>query len=136
MLLLDASVWIDLLRGRDNGPVRYVMERQPFEDLALTPMTYFEVLQGARSAAEMDRLGALLRGYLLAAPAGLQTYEAAAALYLKARRGGIAIRTAVDCLIAAVAVENGAVLVHNDRDLLQLQRVEARLHLMPSAVPA
>lgn len=134
MLLLDASVWIDLLRGHDNGSVRYAMLREPFEDLALTPMTYLEVLQGARSDAEFTRISSLLQAYLLLEPgAGLDTHEAAARMYMMARRRGITIRTAVDCLIAAVAIEHGAVLVHNDRDFLALQSVDDRLQLYPSA---
>ncbi|MBI2769459.1 MAG: PIN domain nuclease [Burkholderiales bacterium] len=135
MLLLDASVWIDLLRGNDNGSVRYAMEREPFEDLALTPMTYLEVLQGARSDAEMGQMASLLQAYALLEPAaGLDTYEAAARMYMTARRRGVTIRTAVDCLVAAVAIEHGAVLVHNDRDFLALQRVDDRLQLYPAGV--
>ena len=135
MLLLDASVWIDLLRGNDNGSVHYAMQREPFEDLALTPMTYLEVLQGARSNAEMGRMSGLLQAYMLLEPvAGLDTYEAAARMYMTARRRGITIRTAVDCLVAAVAIEHGAVLVHNDRDFLALQSVDDRLQLYPAGV--
>ncbi len=134
MLLLDASVWIDLLRGNDNGSVRYAMLREPFEDLALTPMTYLEVLQGARSDKEFSQMASLLQAYMLLEPShGLGTHEAAARMYMTARRRGITIRTAVDCLIAAVAIEHGAVLVHNDRDFLALQGVDDRLQLYPPA---
>jgi hypothetical protein len=133
MLLLDASVWIDLLRGNDNGSVRYAMQREPFEDLALTPMTYLEVLQGARSDADLARMSGVLQAYALLEPAaGLATHEAAARMYRRARRRGITIRTAVDCLVAAVAIEHDAVLVHNDRDFLALQGVDDRLQLYPS----
>jgi len=76
-------VWIDLLRGHDNGSVRYAMQREPFEDLGLTPMTYLEVLQGARSDAEFARTADVLRAYALIEPsAGLATHEAAARLQL------------------------------------------------------
>ncbi|MES2282708.1 MAG: PIN domain nuclease [Pseudomonadota bacterium] len=133
MLLLDASVWIDLLRGNDNGSVRYAMLRESVEDLALTPMTYLEVLQGARSDREFSQMASLLQAYILLEPSGLGTHEAAARMYMTARRRGITIRTAVDCLIAAVAIEHGAVLVHNDRDFLTLQGVDDRLQLYPPA---
>jgi predicted nucleic acid-binding protein len=132
MLLLDASVWIDLLRGNDNGSVRFAMQREPFEELALTPMTYLEVLQGARSDAELGQMASLLQGYALLEPAaGLATHEAAARMYMTARRRDITIRTAVDCLVAAVAIEHNAVLVHNDRDFLALRGVDDRLQLYP-----
>lgn len=133
MLLLDASVWIDLLRGNENGSVRYAMQREALEELALTPMTYLEVLQGASSDKELSHMASLLQAYVLLEPVpGLGTYEAAAVMYMSARRRGITIRTAVDCLVAAVAIEHGAVLVHNDRDFLQLQKVDDRLQLYPS----
>ena len=133
MLLLDASVWIDLLRGHDNGSVRYAMQREAFEELALTPMTYLEVLQGARSESELGRMACLLQAFVLLEPvAGLGTYQRAALMYMNARRSGITIRTAVDCLVAAVAIEHDAVLVHNDRDFLALQKVDSRLQLYPS----
>lgn len=133
MLLLDASVWIDLLRGNDNGSVRYAMQRESFEELALTPMTYLEVLQGARSDQDLSHMASLLQAYVLLEPvSGLDTYEAAALMYMTARRRGITIRTAVDCLVAAVAIEHDAVLVHNDRDFLQLQKADDRLQLYPS----
>lgn len=135
MLLLDASVWIDLLRGNDTASVRYAMQREPLEDLGLTPMTYLEVLQGARSEKELSHLASLLQAYVLLEPAaGLGTYQAAALMYMNARRQGVTIRTAVDCLVAAVAIEHGAVLVHNDRDFLQLQKLDDRLQLYPSAL--
>lgn len=135
MLLLDASVWIDLLRGNDNGSVRYALERETREDLALTQMTYLEVLQGARSEKELERVGNLLQAYVVLEPAaGLDTFEAAARLYMTARQRGITIRTAVDCLVAAVAIEHGAVLVHNDRDFLALQGVDERLQIFPAAL--
>ena len=135
MLLLDASVWIDLLRGNDNGPVRYAMQREPLEDLALTPMTYLEVLQGARSDAQLQQMSRFLQAYTFLEPGpGLDTHEAAAHMYMTARRRGITVRTAVDCLIAAIAIEHGAVLVHNDRDFLALQSVADGLQLYPAGL--
>ena len=53
---------------------------------------------------------------------------------MTARGRGVTIRTAVDCLVAAVAIEHGAVLVHNDRDFLALQRVDERLQLYPAGL--
>jgi predicted nucleic acid-binding protein len=43
-------------------------------------------------------------------------FVAAADLYRQGRRRGITIRTSTDCLIAAIALENGATIWHRDRD--------------------
>ena len=132
MLLLDTSIWIDLLRGNDNQSVRYVLQREAHEDLVFAPVTYLEVLQGARTATDAERIRAFLAGFDAAEPAiGLATYEDAARLYQTARTRGITIRTAIDCLIAAIAMEHDAVLVHNDRDFLALATVEPRLQIYP-----
>jgi predicted nucleic acid-binding protein len=49
--LIDTSVWIDSLRGVDNGPVRFfkslIAERAHY---GLTGIIYQEVLQGAGGA--------------------------------------------------------------------------------------
>jgi predicted nucleic acid-binding protein len=52
----------------------------------------------------------------------LETFLAAAAIYRDGRRRGYTIRSTVDCLIAAVAVENGASVWHRDRDFDAIAR--------------
>ncbi|WP_325344610.1 type II toxin-antitoxin system VapB family antitoxin [Xylophilus sp.] len=59
-------------------------------------------------------------------------FEAAAGLYAQALRQGVTIRTAVDCLVAQLAIEHQAVLVHNDRDYLALARTGPRLRIFPA----
>ena len=43
-------------------------------------------------------------------------YEHAIALYRLARRQGLTVRSSVDCLIAACALQHGLTVVHRDRD--------------------
>ena len=62
----------------------------------------------------------------------LSTYEAAAQLYRRAREMGFTIRKPNDCLIAAIALEHGAMLVHNDRDFLALAQIEPELLIYPA----
>jgi predicted nucleic acid-binding protein len=133
MLLLDTSVWIDLLAKRQTEAVRFALNRADSEDLALTEMIYQEVLQGISSATVLAKVKTVLSAQEILRPtAGLQTFEAAAALYAKGRKQGVTIRTSIDCLIAQLAIEHDAVLVHNDRDYLNLQRIEPRLQVFPS----
>jgi len=44
----------------------------------------------------------------------------AAEVYRTLRRKGITIRNSVDCMIASVAIENGIMLLHNDRDFIPI----------------
>jgi len=135
MLLLDTSVWIDLLAKRETEAVRFALSRADTEDLALTEMIYQEVLQGISSGTVLEKVKAVLSAQVFLHPQqGLQTFEQAAALYARGRKQGVTIRTSVDCLIAQLALEHDALLVHNDRDYLNLQRVEPRLQVFPSHV--
>ena len=57
---------------------------------------------------------------LLAPLHATETYGAAAQLYRSARKKELTICKSTDCLIAAIAIEHGALLVHNDREFLAL----------------
>lgn len=133
MLLLDTSVWIDLLADRRTEAVNFALRRESTEGLALTEMAYLEVMQGVRAEANEPAIRAILAEQQILLPApGLETFERAAALYRAARREGFTIRTAVDCLVAQIALEHDALLVHNDRDFFALAQVAPQLQLFPS----
>jgi hypothetical protein len=131
MLLLDSSVWIDIHRARRTDATRYVDARDEHEELATTGTIFQEVLQGVRNKAQYGYVRELLWSTLILEPRELATYELAAQLYLKARARGLTIRKPNDCLIAALALEHEALLVHNDRDFLALAQVEPALLVYP-----
>ena len=133
MLLVDTSVWIDFLAGRGTKAVEYLHERlEGRETFALTGLIYLEVLQGVREPDKAKRVATYLGGQLFLRPRHeLQTYAAAAGLYRRCRSAGITVRSSIDCLIAQMAVEYGAMLLHNDRDYEYIARVEPNLKLAP-----
>jgi hypothetical protein len=134
MLLLDTSVWIDLLADRRTEAVGFVLQREATEGIALTELIYLEVMQSARAGATEQKIRNILSQQQILQPLqGLETYDQAAALYRPARRNGPTARTAVDCLIAQIAIEHEALLVHNDRDFFALAESEPRLLLYPSS---
>ena len=132
MLLVDSSVWIDWLRGADTDAVRFVQEREAREELALTQMIYLEVLQGVSSERQFAATRRVLGAQTLLQPLdALETFEKAAQLYRRARQQGLTIRKSTDCLIAAMAIEHEAMLVHNDRDFLALAQAVPALLIYP-----
>ena len=131
MLLLDSSVWIDSTRGLSTAASVFVEQREEHEEIATTGIICQEVLQGARDEATYERLRQVLWASLILEPRELSTYEIAAQLHRHARRKGFSIRKPDDCLIAALALEHGALLVHNDRDFLALAQVEPALLVYP-----
>jgi predicted nucleic acid-binding protein len=131
MLLVDSSVWIDGSRGFVTDAVRLVELRDEQEELATTGLIYQEVLQGATDERSFRLLRDTLGALLLLEPQGFATHELAAQLYRRARVAGLTVRKPTDCLIAALALEHGALLVHNDRDFLALAEVEPALVVFP-----
>lgn len=80
-----------------------------------------EVLAGARD----DKHLAELRGLLAMAttlPTTTAAYDHAASLYRMCRRQGETVRKMIDCLIGAVAIGNGADVLHADIDFAVLAR--------------
>lgn len=135
MLLVDSSVWIDWLRGSDTAAVRFIQSRESQEELALTQMIYLEVLQGVTSQRQFEATRRILGAQTLVQPLeAITTFEDAAQLYRNARRQGLTVRKSSDCLIAAIALEQNALLVHNDRDFLALQKADARLRVYPAPI--
>jgi predicted nucleic acid-binding protein len=131
MLLIDSSIWIDASRGGVTAGTQFVESRDAHEELATTGLIFQEVLQGANDERTYDLLRDALYGVLVLEPRELSTYEIAAKLFRRARRAGLTIRSPNDCLIAALALEHGALLVHNDRDFLALAQVEPALLVYP-----
>ncbi|HVZ43975.1 MAG TPA: PIN domain nuclease [Ramlibacter sp.] len=131
MLLVDSSVWIQVERGIATEATRFLDNRDEIDELATTGIICQEVLQGVRSDALFETLRERFWSMLVLEPRELTTYELAAGLYRSAREKGFTIRKPNDCLIAALALEHGALLVHNDRDFIALAHVEPSLLIYP-----
>jgi predicted nucleic acid-binding protein len=131
MLLVDSSVWIDVIKGVATDATHFLDAREEHDELATTGIIVQEVLQGLRSERLFEALRERFWSMLIVQPQELSTYEAAAQLYRRARGKGLTIRKPNDCLIAALALEHQALLVHNDRDFLALAQVEPALLVYP-----
>ncbi|TWO65014.1 PIN domain nuclease [Caenimonas sedimenti] len=131
ILLPDSSVWIDASRGATTSATRFMADRDEQEEIATTGIIFQEVLQGIRHEAQYEVMRERMWCTLILEPRELSTYEIAAQLHRRARQKGLTIRSANDCLIAAIALEHGALLVHNDRDFLALAEIEPALLVYP-----
>ncbi len=123
MVLVDTSVWIDVLRQ----PARVDLESLiDLDDVVTCLPVVQEVLQGidAEPAYRTAR-EALFAMPIVESPLGLDVFEEATVLYRRARRAGVTVRSGVDCLIAACALRHGLQVLHADRDYDALARVSA-----------
>ena len=75
-----------------------------------------EVLQGIKDDSEFEQVKSLLTEMPIYEPKGFQTYLRAAQIYRKCRKEGYTLRKTIDCVIAAIALENDLALLHNDKD--------------------
>ena len=135
MILVDSSAWIELLRA--SGHPAHLTLRHHLEagsTLATTEIVVMELLAGARSSADRNRLRRRLLSLSLSPLRGLPDFEAAADLYRTCRRRGATVRKLADCLIAVVAIRERLTLLHNDRDF-DLLGDHTRLKIEPWLVP-
>ena len=113
MIIVDTSVWVELLRdaskrGRLEGALAG-------EEVHLTRFTQMELLMGVRREAQWRRLDRYLEVQHYAEADG-STWHQAARTYFDLRRVSKTIRSPIDCCIAEIAIANDALLFHRDRD--------------------
>jgi predicted nucleic acid-binding protein len=118
VILVDTSVLIDFLKGVKTQAASYfktILERNiPY---GITSFTYQEILQGANSEQEFERLKNYLGTQRFYHPKDpLESFEAAARIYFLCRKKGVTVRSTIDCLIARIAIEHNLLLLHSDRD--------------------
>jgi hypothetical protein len=121
MIVVDTSVWIDVLNENDTPESRRCIELlDEGAPVALTDVVLTELLQGFRSEREANQVERYLRLYPILRLEGFDDFALAARLYRQARRAGITIRKTLDCLIAAPCVREGAPILHVDEDFERL----------------
>jgi predicted nucleic acid-binding protein len=129
VILVDTSAWVELLRATGHPAhvtLRYHLQRR--SQIATTEPVIMELLAGTRGRREYSILRARLLGLPRLTLRGLGDFESAAALYRTCRLRGVTVRKLMDCLIAAVAIREGATVLHNDRDFDVLAR-QTRLRI-------
>lgn len=132
MILVDTSVWIELLNGRMG---KRLSPDDLLQFVTCGPVLQ-EVLQGLRdhpsSSAVRESLEVVPR---IGDPLPSERFTEAADIYRNGRRRGYTIRSSVDCLIAAIAIHHRVPVWHRDRDFTTIASFTA-LEVLKSAAPA
>ncbi|MDQ8200894.1 PIN domain nuclease [Pelagicoccus enzymogenes] len=116
MTIVDTSVWIDFLEGGDHWAKERLKEKlKDRESILYTEMILLEIIQGIRERKGREQIERMF-GSLISAPQKRSTTMLAAEIYQELQRKGFRIRSIIDCLIAATAIETGASVLHKDRD--------------------
>jgi len=120
MILVDTSAWIEFLRD-SASPVCERVEEVLAYDIAVADPIRMEVLAGARNEQHLIQLKRLLARGAVFHTRPID-YDQAAIFYRQCRTNGETVRKLIDCLIAAVAIRNDAVILHQDTDFEVLAR--------------
>ena len=119
MILVDTSVWIELIAGRKG----VTATEEDLSNFVTCGPVVQEILQGLRPGPASEAFReAFLAIPVLSDPIPLALYLSAAEIYRQGRRKGITIRSSVDCLIAAIAIRNAVPVWHRDRDFEAIGR--------------
>ena len=115
MILVDTSVWIEVLRDRAGRRSAALEKELDGEETVLSRFQQLELLQGARDEREWSLLWEYLevQHYLECGPT---SWADAARIFFDLRRRGKTVRSPIDCCIAQLAIEHDVLLLHRDRD--------------------
>jgi predicted nucleic acid-binding protein len=125
LIIIDTSVLIPFFRGDDTKPASRMQEiEEQFVPFCIPALCCQELLQGAKDLREWKLLAEYLRTQeLLTGRDPWQSHSAAARIYFDCRRKGITISSAIDCLIAQLALESDGILLHDDADFERIKAV-------------
>ena len=124
MILIDTSAFIEFLNrtgSREDTLIEQLIRSN--EDIVLADITLTEILQGIKTDREYCEVKASLLTFPILSLKSPESYIAAAELFRKCRKKGFTIRNTVDLLIAQIALEHRATLLHNDRDFEAIAQV-------------
>ncbi len=115
MILVDTSVWIEVLRDKSGNVAKAFQERIGQGIIVFSRFIQLELLQGVKDEFEWQRLDEYLATQYYLEATG-ETWRQAARVYFDLRKSGKTVRSPIDCCIACIAMEAQALLLHRDRD--------------------
>jgi predicted nucleic acid-binding protein len=131
MILVDTSVWIDYLNGKESS-LTNILDKALIDGLvSIGDLILLEILQGIKAEREYNKTRtalALLEQYEIF---GHNMVEKCAENFRFLRKKGITIRKTNDVIIATFCIENNLPLLFSDRDFIpfvdHLGLISARL---------
>jgi predicted nucleic acid-binding protein len=137
LVIVDSSVWIDFLNDGTGAPHTAALYALLADgaDIAVTEVNLMEVLRGIKDNRQHAKVKRDMLSLPVLSAAGVDTYIAASDMYRAARKSGITVNSSLDFLIAAIGMENNAVILHHDSDFDKLSKVIPGLRtITPQAI--
>ena len=122
MILVDTSVWVDVLKDKSGRTVQAFRKKTASEIIVFSHFIQLELLQGAKDEFEWRRLDEYLASqYYL--EANEDTWRHAARIYFELRRFGVTISSPIDCCIACIAMAAQVLLLHRNHDFDRIAEI-------------
>jgi predicted nucleic acid-binding protein len=121
LILVDSSVWIALLNGRDTPETIKLKVAAASEPVGLGDLMLLEILQGTRDDRNAAIIERALRRYRIVPLLDDALAVQAARNYRKLRELGITVRKTADLIIGTFCIERGHTLLHRDRDFVPME---------------
>ncbi len=122
-MIVDTSAWVEYMRRTESAFDLFldaaVRAGQP---IATPAAVVAELLSGTKSEVQAANLLQLLSRFEILIPGSLTHYRGAARIYRICRRAGFTIRSTVDCMVAAAALEDRRPLLARNRDFAVIAR--------------
>jgi predicted nucleic acid-binding protein len=116
-LLIDTSIWVRILRGSPPFRDRLASILATGSRVAICGPIQQELLSG-RNERNTHAVDSIVHRSQIIHVDPIEDFVAAGELVNRARVKGQVIRSAMDALIAQVAIRSEIVLIHNDKDYL------------------
>lgn len=110
---IDSSVWIPYFREGKSAYGELIDELVEDNRVHINGVVIAELLIGARSPAEIDRLSSALAGLKLI-PSSRASFESAGRNGYELRKKGVSVPL-TDVIIATDCIEHGLVLIESDK---------------------
>lgn len=128
MVMVDSSVWIDLLNGKESAQLFRLRDLLSEKQATLNDLIFYEVTSGIASDREFEVVTGFLKGIGIIATDLCILSGEAAHYYRTLRKQGITIRKTVDVLIATQCIRLGIPLLHHDRDFEPFEQFGLQVH--------
>lgn len=133
-MVVDTSVWIDLLNGNGTAKANLLAQALDNGDLVVLPgLVLTEVLQGLENETEASRVAELMSAFQEPPELKTEDYRRAAALYRACRARGTTPRSTIDCLLAQTCLNLDLPILASDRDFEVIAQV-APLRIVTAAI--
>lgn len=131
-MIVDTSVWVEYLRRTESSFDLFLdAEIQAGRPIATPAAAAMELLAGCRTDPEALKLSQLLFRFEVLVPDSAADFQHAAFIHRTCRRAGYTIRSIVDCLVAAAAIQVQRPLLARNRDFEVIARHTGLELVMP-----